>query len=153
MYLFNFNYLCSVDETRQFLVSIIGKSLSSFFSRSGSSGTVFSCLKIKTPVVKPGCIMKRSVSKIFDCVGLTKPQPISKLSNSCYLRFYAAILSNVAELTTLKKQSQMVFSQYLKWQLTCKSSIDNKTAFCLVSVVKKIKKNCFLPSLSKKGGF
>jgi len=100
----------------------------------------------KTPATNSGAnfpIIIRSVFNVFDCVGLTKPHSTSKLIQFCYLRFYAAILSNVAKLTTLRKQSQMVFSQYLKWQFTCKSSIDNQPAFCLVSVVKKDEKNLF----------
>jgi len=139
MLISNFPYICFVDGFRQQIA--YDKTLSRF-SHSGSSRMVFLC---KTPTKRSGFLTKitRSVLKQFDCVGLTKPQSTSKLGIFCYLRFYAAILSNVVKLTTLRKQSQMVFSQYLKWQLTCKSSIDNKPAFCLVTVVKKDEKNLF----------
>ena len=153
MLLFRKNiYLCNLGGFRQLFPIVSFKSLSSFFSLSGSSGKVFLC---NNPDHKPGLhsFTDRSVFKAFDCVGLTKPQSISKLLFICYLRFYAAILSNVVKLTTLRKQSQMVFSQYLKWQLTCKSSIDNKPAFCLVSVVKKSKKNLFFALPLYKRGF
>lgn len=134
-------YLCGVGDFSQHPFSTShNKSLSSF-SHSGSSGMVFLLHKAPTFYAEALLNINRSVFKAFDCVGLTKPQSTSKLSFFCYLRFYAAILSNVVKLTTLKKQTQMVFSQYLKWQLICKSSIDNKPAFCLVSVVKKDEKN------------
>jgi hypothetical protein len=85
-------YLCNSDGSyRQMVHTVSFKSLSSFFSHSGSSGMVFLCQK-QNPGINRGKIINRSVSKIFDCVGLTKPRLISKLGNFCYLRFYAAIL-------------------------------------------------------------
>jgi len=100
----------------------------------------------KTPATNSGAnfpIIIRSVFNVFDCVGLTKPYSTSKLLHFCYLRFYAAILSNVAELTTLRKKAQSVFSQYLKWQLACKKSIVNQSLFCLVFSCEMIKKKLF----------
>lgn len=146
-----FIYLCGVGDFSQYPFSTIhSKSLSSF----GASSKGVSLFLYNNPGLWPGLNISnnRSVFKAFDCLGLTKPLSIPKLVFICYLRFYAAILSNVAGLTTLKKQSQMVFSQYLKWQLTCKSSIDNQTAFCLVLVVKMMKKNLFFLPLSFKRG-
>lgn len=144
-----FTYLCLVGGSRQQFHSI-----NTAFSSLASSqkGEVFLC---NNPDHKPGLQfnLTRSVLKQFDCVGLTKPQSISKLLHFCYLRFYAAILSNVAKLTTLKKKAQAVFSQYPKWQLTCKNSIDNQPIFCLVSVVKKNEKNFVFCSPSIKRGF
>lgn len=131
-------YLCFAGFGQQTFHSNY-KSVSSF-SHSGSSGMVFLCLKSKTPAFKPGRIIKRSVSKIFDCVGLTKPQLISKLQHFCYLRFYAAILGNVAELTTLKKQSHKGLFTASEMAINLQNEHCQSASFLLSLSREKIKK-------------
>lgn len=135
------NYLCFVGDSRQQIS--YDKSLSSF-SLSGFTGKVFLCLKSKTPAIKPGQTIERSVSKIFDCVGLTKPQLISKLQHFCYLRFYAAILGNVAKLTTLKKQSRKGLITASEMAINLQNKPCQSALFLLSFSCEKIEKKSFL---------
>lgn len=150
-------YLCNSDGSyRQMVHTVSFKSLSSFFSHSGSSGMVFLCQK-QNPGINRGKIINRSVSKIFDCVGLTKPRLISKLGNFCYLRFYAAILGNVAELTTLKKKTHKVLFTVPEMAINLQKEHCQSASFLLsfsCESMKKWQKNFrFLLSPFNKRGF
>ena len=143
-------YLCFVGGLRQHLTFTI-KSFSSF-SHSGSSGMVFLC---KTPTNKSRgeantSKIYRSVVKQLDCVGLTKTPNNSKVTLFCYLRFYAAILGNVAKLTTLKKQTHKVLFTVPEMAINLQKELCQSVSFLLSfcsELIEKMSKNfCFLGS-------